>query len=108
MTSRSGDGKESPRTRGTKSSRRPPSPQGLLEVEQAILGTMLKHGDCVASVKATLCPQDFSTNAGVCLCRVLFDMDAKGERIDVESASEALCGRGWLDDLGGAGRGRAY
>ena len=76
-------------------------PPHALDVEAALLGTMLLSRDAIADALQVVEPEHFYKPSHVHVFNAICDLYAEGEPADVNTVGDSLNRRGFLDNMGG-------
>ena len=76
-------------------------PPHALDVEAALLGTMLLSRDAIADALQIVEPAHFYKPSHVHVFNAICDLYANGEPADVNTVGDSLSRRGFLDKMGG-------
>lgn len=72
--------------------------------EHTVLGTILRYPDAIPEVVGLLQEEDFRTDAGRRIFRIVVSLWDQTRPTDLPAIADALHERGWLEDVGGAAR----
>lgn len=76
-------------------------PPQAIEAEQAILGSILVSTSAVDKVLEILTPSDFYRHHHQTIFRAVLELAVKSEPVDLVTVSQALRGKGEIDEVGG-------
>jgi replicative DNA helicase len=77
-------------------------PPQSIEAEEAVLGGILLDNTAIDRVLELTAPGDFYREAHRKILRAMIDLSQRSEPVDLNTLTEALKGRGELQDIGGA------